>query len=668
MRTLNATNGVLPLVSLADLRYSRTVMTPDEANQELLKYLKKLPVHGRTIKQTAFYCTGSLPREFYDFYGLNLCSENTRFGYTDLRNKNSAQLDAACQLMTPAVRSNMFVVSLGDEIMLPEPDAQATAAGFVAYLKNQGVSATEADPASGGDWSRLTYSKDESLRNSRPELYYWSRRYLHYYGIQTQKKLTDTLRRHLPNAHIGANFSPHHGGGEYTQLGEVFKWVECFRQDGMTLPWAEDYIWQVPVGSPQMNGINLDLFRAGQRGKPGRKIMYYVMPHFPGNTPTMWRRLFHNAVGHGATILNLFEFNPVWAAYSENHVTGQAMYGTILKTLRELGLYEDIVQSGKVRTAQTALWFSETGDIWRDNTPPFGAAKRGLYTAILGQQLPLDFIIDQDAADGTLDLYKILFLTDHHVRRASSEKIAKWVKRGGTLFATAGAGMYDEYDRPNLILRALLGVEPVKLERAEGAPISFIKQDLPFAKAMGEVTLVDSAKAFPVFGVLGKVKPAPGSEIQASFSDGSAAVVANKVNKGRTVYCAFLPSLSYFKPAIPLKPLDRGSTDDAMAHFIPTEFDPQVGALIGSAATHLERPVVSSAALVETSIIESKAGTILVVQNWSGNPIRDLKLTVNIPAPRHIELAGGGKVKTAINADKLEITFDLDVAETVIMR
>ena len=51
---------------------------------------------------------------------------------------------------------------------------------------------------------------------------------------------------------IGANFSPHHGGSAHTYLGEVFQWVSCFREDGMTLPWAEDYIFQIPVGSQQM--------------------------------------------------------------------------------------------------------------------------------------------------------------------------------------------------------------------------------------------------------------------------------------------------------------------------------------------------------------------------------------------------------------------------------
>jgi hypothetical protein len=43
------------------------------------------------------------------------------------------------------------------------------------------------------------------------------------------------------------------------------------------------------------------------------------------------------------------------------------------------------------------------------------------------------------------------------------------------------------------------------------------------------------------------------------------------------VTCAFLPGFSYFKPAIPLKPLDRGALEDAMSHFIPTAFDANAG-------------------------------------------------------------------------------------------
>jgi hypothetical protein len=89
------------------------------------------------------------------------------------------------------------------------------------------------------------------------------------------------------------------------------------------------------------------------------------------------------------------------------------------------------------------------------------------------------------------------------------------------LFATAGGGMYDELNRPNQVLRQLRGVAT-----AEG-----------------------------------------------TFADGSPAVTSNRAGSGRVIYCSFLPGLSYYRPAIPVRPVDRGSSDDAMCHFLPTEFD-----------------------------------------------------------------------------------------------
>ncbi|NQU12186.1 beta-galactosidase trimerization domain-containing protein [bacterium] len=662
-------NGPLPLVGYADVRYCRQVQTRDEANRELFNYLKKLPVRGKQLERTMVVAAGAMPKEFYAFYGVNGAHLKGPKGYTDWRGKTAAQLAEMCGKLSDAERQNLLVMSLGDEIGLPAPNAQAASAGFVAFLKGHGVAPNDLDPAAGGDWSKIAYSADETIKDAKPGLYYWSHRYLYHYGIHEQKKLTDVLRGCLPNAHIGANFSPHHGGGEYTFLGEVFKWVTCFRDQGMTLPWAEDYIWQVPVGTPQMNGINLDLFRAGLRGQPEAKLLYYVMPHMPGNTPAMWRRLWHNAIGHGATILNLFEFDPVWVAYTENHVTGREMYAMVLQTLRELGLYEDIVQTGAVRPGRVGLWFSETADIWRDNTPSFGAAKRGLYVAILGQQVPLDFLVEQDAADGTLNDYDVLYLTDNHVSRAAAAKIAAWVKRGGKLFATAGAGMFDEYQQPNKVLRELLGVEQTGLVMTADQQVHFIKQDLRFVKPVGEVTLAEPAAKFPVFGVVSQIKPAGGAKVRGTFANGAPAVVVHQVGKGETLYCAFLPSLSYFYPATPLKPLDRGSTDDAMSHFIPVDFDQAVAGLVGEAVAGVERPVRSSVPLVEASVIEAKAGTAILVSNWSGQPAKGLTLTVSFKVPtRKVELASGGKIKVQKEGGKVRLTFDLEEADAVILR
>src|SRR4029079_1328574 len=130
------------------------------------------------------------------------------------------------------------------------------------------------------------------------------------------KALTEAVRASLPNALIGANYSPHH---THYYLGETFSWVTLFREHGMTMPWTEDYAWQVPVGTQQMSFISLDLFRAAIKDQPEGRMHTYVMRHGPGNTTASGRRQFYGAMGHGAKILNLFELRPVQPAYTENH-------------------------------------------------------------------------------------------------------------------------------------------------------------------------------------------------------------------------------------------------------------------------------------------------------------------------------------------------------------
>src|SRR5262249_54963836 len=196
-----------------------------------------------------------------------------------------------------------------------------------------------------------------------------------------------------------------------------------------------------------------------------------------------------------------------------------------------------------------ALWCSEAADVWNDHRPPFAAAKRTLYIAIRHAQVPLDFVTEGD----DLKEYKVLYLADRHVGTAASKAIAAWVEAGGRLFATAGAGMLDESDRPNRVLRELLGVEETALEEAKGDPVRFEKQDLPFAKAL---TTLSWRTAYwqgemDVIGVRSRVN-VKGAEVTQKFADGLPAVLGRPAGKGSARSHAFLPGLSYFQPASPL--------------------------------------------------------------------------------------------------------------------
>ena len=672
----------LPLAYHADTRYSRKLRHQRDVLFDLLDYLRAQPAGNPPTLTPIFaqtFATGidaeydAGVAELQAMFGLSAPEPGSPSngvgprGFLELRDIATEKLADYCRDLEG--RSDQIaVVSLGDEISLPSPSADMHES-FRTWLRQRQLTPRDLNPAWGDDWDQVSYDPDPSRRGTAPGLYYWSRRYAHHYGIQAIKQRTDILREHLPHAGIGANYSPHYPL-DHAYLGEVNKWISCFRDEGMTLPWSEDYIWQMPVGSLQMNNINLDMFRAGVRGRPDAKIMYYVMPHWPGNRPPTWRRLFFGAVAHGMTMVNLFEFRPVQAAYTENHVSHNGMYAEILRSFRQLARFEDIVQEGQVRSGQAGLWFSETSDIWSDNHGPFAPAKRALYTAIRHRQLPLDFIIERDAVDGTLDQYAVLYLTDAHVSQAASSRIAQWVADGGRLFATAGAGMLDEYDRPNQAVQELLGVEQVKLTIAPDTQLNYLKQDLPFATAIAQVTWTRDGQQTqqPVFAVRSHVTVHEAT-VEGTFGDGTAAITRRAVGQGEAIYAGFLPALTYYAAALPLRPVERSSRADSLNHFLPTEFDEEAARLIGAPGRGLVLDVECSQPLVEATIIESEHGVAIPLVNWSSAPVAglDVRVTIDVPTGA-VSLAGGGAVDVERQEGGTTFSLDLDVADALILR
>ena len=368
--------------------------------------------------------------------------------------------------------------------------------------------------------------------------------------------------------------------------------------------------------------------------------------------------------------MNLFEFRPVQAAYTENYVNSPEMFLAVRRGIYELGTFDDIVQAGRVRAGVAALWCSETGDIWNDNRPPFSAGKRSLYIAIRHQQLPLDIVVEEDARSGTLRDYRVLYLTDQHVSRAASKSIADWVAAGGRLFATARAGTLDELDQPNQVLMNLMGIEAAPSGTPADENIVFEKQDLPFAAPLETVRWKrgEALTVMPAYGAVGRFR-AKDAEVQATFADGSPAVAVKKVGTGVAMHCGFLPGLTYFKPAIPLRPVDRGSKPDSMSHFLPTNFERGAAALVDSIAGDVARPIDCSQPLVESTMIVAPQGVVIPLVNWSAGPVKGLQVTVDGDLPnRAVVLASGQPVASKRVAGKNRFTLDLDVADAIILR
>lgn len=678
MSTFSGTYEHLPLAYDANTRYTGQLRERSKILGEMLQHLKKIPNHGRTPTETLLFAhTFKLEfspayekqvEEFKALYGITSTDPtsgtgNRIDGYTDVRSIKTDKLEEHILTKLADRKDKMATVSLGDEISLPRPRGKQINEDFVNWLKTQKITPSDVTKAS-ETWEGITFSIAPETKSSDPALYYWSKRYQHHYGIQKIKERTDILRKHLPNAGIGANYSPHYPA-PHRYLGEVFKWVTPFRKEAMTQPWSEDYIFQMPVATPQMNNINLDLLRAGSRYHPDQKLHYYCMAHWPSNRPDMWRRMFYSALGHGMQIVNLFEFRPVQVAYTENHVTHLPMYEQVLKSYRELGRFEEIIQVGRPRHGKVGLWFSETADIWGDNEGSFAAAKRTLYAAIKHAEIPLDFLVEEDALNGTLNQYEVLYLCDRHVSRKASQAIAEWVKAGGTLFATAGAGRYNETNHENLILQDISGVLTTSLEEPKQSQIEMVKQDLPFASPISEMTF--NGGKLRTFGAESRfgVPSSSSAKVLATFPDESPALAQNQAGKGTVYTCAFLPSLSYYDGATPMIPVDRSSSEDALVHFLPTEYNTAAQQVIQLPLKNVHRPVRASAPLVETSIVDSPKGTVITVTNWTSTPRKGLTLIMDGSFPKAIPmLASGGAISQSGN----RLTFDLDVADAIFFK
>ena len=261
--------------------------------------------------------------------------------------------------------------------------------------------------------------------------------------------------------------------------------------------------------------------------------------------------------------------------------------------LNLLGEFEDIVQAGAAQAqgAAVAVLLSESADIYFDPVGTHGSGLRTLYLALRHAELPVDIVTEDDAESGLLKHYDVLYVAMPHLTNAAATAIASWVSDGGSVFATASAGLLNEADMPNAAFSKLLGVTQSATEPAVNGntastneTVWYVKQDLQFVKQLDTVTLtaaaapsdvLESAKPLVAKGVKSIFKVSDevttqlssgAAVVLAKFADGSPAAIKRTVGKGAAFYAGFMPGLAYYDPAIPKRPVDRASVDSGFNH------------------------------------------------------------------------------------------------------
>jgi hypothetical protein len=347
---------------------------------------------------------------------------------------------------------------------------------------------------------------------------------------------------------------------------------------------------------------------------------------------------------------------------TENYVDpGNGMYAMVLKTVHEMGSWEDIMSDSTSQTpygGSVGLYFSRAGDVWGDTLDQgcvgkqcaamvnpgvggkgkpraaFSPHKKAVYIMLRHLGLVVDVIVEEDLADGTIDSYSLLAVTDRHLSQNATRNIGQWVgTKAGTLLCTGGACAMDEFDEPLTGMSELLGVRETELLLDDPTmPIQYMKQDLPYATALESVHSVVStgeqeSKPMPVFGAISVANVSVGLTTTMAFSNGSAAATERAVGRGHAVWLGFLPGLSYFKTALPRRPVDRCFRNDCYCQFLPEQFDAAALAVLqhvqelASASKPIFRPLSASDGLVEVSpVVTASAGSLFTLVNWRMTP------------------------------------------------
>jgi hypothetical protein len=497
-----------------------------------------------------------------------------------------------------------YFLSYGDEIGLPNVDTNDAAVleAFRAYVKAEGET-----PQSLGlqNWEQVkplnTLSADVAVKiGVLPEapagdqpasrlkrLYWYSALFRIHKGIEDFATKTRALKAALGNeVEASANLGGMH---PYFWM-QQSSFIEAFKHKAMSLAWSEDYTYSQPETTRLVADFEASYLRKGTSYNDQR-MMYYCMPHWPGNSP---QRLLQNAVmlwGQNVKDLDFFNIGPdIWG--TENYVAyrgGMPMWQAARTISGMAGLIEDDLMPARTASTPVAMLLSESSDIWEiegktqgsirpaENDKPATVGsnvsqeeRKNLWYALRNAGYRVDFVTEEDVKDGLLKNYKVLYVCGQNLERKAADGIKTWVQDGGVLYATAGAARKNEFDEPLTTLDEVLGRGAQQSYDRYHGPLR-ARLELLFLKPLDKVTI--DGNSFDALASKEKFALAPEAQVLATYADGSPALVKQSFGKGAGYYTGVLPGEAYARAGLPLTPAGKGGDEGTPGTFEPLDFD-----------------------------------------------------------------------------------------------
>lgn len=398
-------------------------------------------------------------------------------------------------------------------------------------------------------------------------------------------------------------------------------WFDIGRRRAVDMIGIEDWLGLQLMYGPsstwegfQLMGFQAAIFRSASRGE--LPIMTWITPSDERNL----RLKAASALAQGSKHFFFWTYGPT-ATSTENYWSDQpGAYPGMAHLSRLLEFAEPVVAPGKPRRGKVALLYSISSDLWQ----PFGymhmLERRGLYFALIHDQWAVDLITEEDVAAGRLAEYRVLYTADPCIRSDAAKAIGKWVNDGGTLVGTCAAGSRNEFGESSAELAQVFGIaSEINIERQPGEyRVRGGLNDIPHRDRVN----LDGG-GIGVIGIKTTIRPA-GAAVKAAFaSDATPALLENRYGKGRALYWATTPGISYIK--------DAKFIPDKLAEKWPVAHR---AALTRYAAESGAAPLVKlSEPVVEAGIYDAPHGSALVLANFVYEPIKSLKVELPTRSP-----------------------------------
>jgi hypothetical protein len=552
----------------------------------------------------------------------------------------------------------------------------AALARFRDYLKTQKLEPGDVGGKSWDDVQPLGRSKAKDLPSRR--LFYWTMRFFAHDSAQHFATCTRALEKAFyPGVPVLTNWNffssrlyvpgpvannPHKQDPDAAMGGH--DWLEFGRLRGGTMLWTED--WFGDDRAYQWSFYCAKLRCAAEKGKV--QFGGYVIPRVAGDREDGVLQKILCVTGSGGKAIKYFVFGPEYNFPGNCYSERAKVLPKMAEAHRMIGAAEELLWPGKQPRPQVAVLLPRSAQLWdakdialprqiqdatnghlNGSTVDYMAEVFDLYLALQHANIPVDFVDEDDLSPEGLKPYRVVYATEPNIPVEGQRGLAAWVRGGGTLVTVSGAGTRDRYDEPCTVLAEFSGIQEQPRERMLIANARTLKDVGKVKGEKGECVAV---------GVRGTVK-ATKADVLASFDDGSPAIISRTIEKGKVVHFAWLPGLSYWKSANTTK--DR----------LPAGFSEVIRGWIVQPveSAKVRTPVVMDRPLVEAPLLLSEKGAAITLLNWTGEPQKQVKLTVRVPFEvASVKSVSRGEVKFEKSGEAITFSLPLAAADILMLR